>query len=122
MGSKKKNRLLPPNSTLATRVSQLDDPIGYVFSVWSKMRFRVHEVRLILNSDPRWPDYALYESMDDPQDPSDENDYGPTMLMCLVNGKTHELYPNERWDEDYKLSDAWMNWQQVSYLYGELVP
>lgn len=122
MGSTKRIRPLAPNSTLATQVSQLDDPIGYVFSVWCKMRIKVHEVRLILNSDPRWPDYALYESMDDPQDSSDENDYGPTMLMCLYDGRTHNPYPKARWDDDYKLSDAWMNWHQVSYLYEELLP
>lgn len=112
--------MMPTHATLATQLGQLADPIDYVFSVWSKMRFKQHEVRLVRDSDPRWPDYAIYESMDDPLDPSDENDYGPTMLICLYCGKTHELYPADDWYDDHKIAGAWMNWHQVSYLYGEL--
>lgn len=117
----KKKRLLPAHATLATQIDQLADAKTYVFSVWAKMRRKQHEVRLILDSDPRWPDYAIYESMDDPQDPEDENDYGPTTLMYLYSGETHEFLPENRWSpETPPMSYGWMNWHQVSVLYGEL--
>lgn len=85
------------------------------------MRRKQHEVRLILDSDPRWPDYAIYEAMDDPEDPDDENDYGPTVLMELYCGKTHELYSEDRWFPEPETAYGCMNWHQVNALYGELI-
>lgn len=110
---------LPPDSTLKSLVDQLKKPTEFVRLVLGNMTGlqRDCQVRVLLTSDPRFPDYQVEDFVYDYQDGEEVQIPLP---VKIVRGRTQkELdYDNEPIPEQW--SDEAMHFREVQALLGDL--
>lgn len=110
---------LPSNSTLRTVAPQLKDPIEFVRRVLASMTGlqRDCQVRLLLTSDPRYPDYQVEDFVYD--DEGGEQNQIPIPAKIVRGRSQKELdYDNEPIPDEW--SDEVMHYSEVQVLLGEL--